>query len=401
MTTANSPSNGYYQGGIYNPKYFIPIDNSGITNDYLQDTYLQRIGNANSIANNTSFSGQIVSINATNASTGSGAIQTLGGISSSKDLFVGTANILTNASSSNIFTNSSNINLGNQSTGNVNINGLIINSGNLNTNNGTANVMTNANAINIGSLGGTVNMNKINASSDITTLTGNLITTNNSGNIFVDADIINIGSNSSVLNTNEINASNDVNVNGNITTSNNLGNIFTTCSSIVLGKSTGTLNTGAITCPNLFITNATIDSSNGTASIFTNSANISIGSNASNSNLTINNKQLSVSGNLNINATQQTFNSGTNYVSGSIICSQPLQGSSIKLVMISLINVKTSANGTWTITYNFPKTFVVLPFSIVNYDTNSFTINISTSNVQIISQANLNNVSGGCLLYGY
>ena len=178
-------------------------------------------------------------------------------------------------------------------------------------------------------------------------------------------------------------------------------NIFIGSNTINIGSNISTINTNKIICNSDIITNSgNLITTSNTCNIFTNANLITIGNCGVNSKFTINSKQLEVLGNININAIQTTFNSGTGYISGNLICSQPFQGNSLKMIMIHFNNVKTSSS--WTIIYTIPTSFTILPQQIINYNTNQFTINIlSTSLIQVISVSSLNTGSGSCIIYGY
>ena len=120
---SNPPNINYFENKIFNSILF---DNPNINNDnvitidYLNNNYLQKHENIECKDN-------------TNATSSTGSITTLGGISVKKDLYVG-CNLLSNSSTKNIFTSSNNVNIG-SNTSTLNTNNIvcsdITNSGNL------------------------------------------------------------------------------------------------------------------------------------------------------------------------------------------------------------------------------------------------------------------------------
>ena len=85
MSAYNAP-NYYFNGIIFNPKYYTSTTTStgGITQSYADNQYLARLGTPNSIATNTSFSGNITaptinttSINGNITSTGTSTFNTI------------------------------------------------------------------------------------------------------------------------------------------------------------------------------------------------------------------------------------------------------------------------------------------------------------------------------------
>ena len=343
---SDPPSNSI---DIYNTIYYSGNKNHDVVNvEYLHNNFLSKIGTqATSLADETIFQGKL---NCQDDMEISGHVNVIG-------------NMTSNAVTKSIFLNTNTIHMG-SGICILNINKLAATSsiecdGNLKTTNGIGNVFTSANTLNLGSVGATIHCNKLVIVSDITTNTGNLMTSSNVSNIFTNTNTINLGK-----------------------------------------QTTGIINTNTIQTKNIKVSSGNIESINTTGNILTNSSNITIGSNALGSNCIIQNKTLTINGNINLSAVQTTLNSGIGHISGTILCSQPFIGTSYKQVLLNFNYIKTTSQ--WFTTYNIPTSFTIIPQKIINYDPNQITVNILTTNyIQIICANNLNNAVGSCLIYGY
>lgn len=93
MSEQVPPTDGYYPGVAYNPAFFessssTSSGSSGVSQQYVDDNFLEKVGNPISTADTTAFDGQIISTNTTSSSSAStGAIVTSGGISCN-DLYI-------------------------------------------------------------------------------------------------------------------------------------------------------------------------------------------------------------------------------------------------------------------------------------------------------------------------
>ena len=332
---------------IYNPTYYInptQTSDSTITTEYLAENYLPSTGIADSNASVTTFSGEVNVINSNNATSSSGSITSLGGISLIKDLYIGSGNIISNSTTSSIFTNCNTINVG-VSTGTLNVGNIVsksltCSSGNIITTSLTSNIFTTSTTINVGnSQTGTLIVGNVSAK-DITTSSGNLISTSLSSNIFANATTINIGSSNGNVTVGNLLLKDLTTSTGNLITSANTANIFNTPSTLSIGNLASTLNIG---------------SSTGT--------------------LNLKNPIVSLSNSLSFQTSSTVFNSGANYLSGRIACLMPFTGN-FKCVMISCIQATSSSQGTWSSTFTYPTQF-----------------SLSNTGVSVIKLTNLNSAN--------
>lgn len=223
--------------GIYNTEYFInPLPTDTITEEYLQSNYLPSTGIAVSDATVTTFSGQINSIDSTNGTSSSGAIIATGGISITKDLYIGTAIISSNAVSATIFNNATNLSLGNITSGTISIGNLstkdiTLSTGNLMATTANGSLFSSATSITVGNItNGTVSIGNLSAR-NITSSTGILSTGSTTASIFNTATNLSIGSTSGTLTLNNSTVS--------------VANVLNIANSLAINSSFSVFNSGA------------------------------------------------------------------------------------------------------------------------------------------------------------
>lgn len=193
----------------------------------------------------------------------------------------------------------------------------------------------------------------IESTKDIYIGSGNITSNASSTNVFTNSDI-SLGS-----------------INGTITA----GNV--SCKNIIstgnITCSTGSVTSSSLTTGNITSTTGSLISSATTGNVFnsisslnvgTSCNNISIGniSGPSNSSLNLNSKTVAIPNNLQLSSPLiytvplTVFNTGTFYLSGSIVCQMICTGS-FKQVIITCLNATSNSSGAWTVNYPFPYAF--------------------------------------------